>query len=66
MNIIASAMGLKGTGLGCFVESSTASYFGLENSNFQILYHFTVGVPTNDLCYLPYSFENNILEDPKD
>lgn len=39
----AEAMGLRGTGIGCYFDDAFHELLGLHDNNFQSLYHFTVG-----------------------
>jgi nitrogenase-associated protein len=39
----AETLGLRGTGIGCFLDDAFHELLGLRNRNFQSLYHFTVG-----------------------
>jgi hypothetical protein len=36
-------LGLRGTGIGCFLDDAFHELLGLRSRNFQTLYHFTVG-----------------------
>lgn len=44
----AEALGLQGTGIGCFFDDPVHDFLGLESDCFQILYHFTVGGSIKD------------------
>jgi SagB-type dehydrogenase family enzyme len=44
----AEAAGLRGTGIGCYFDDGLHSLLGLTSSEFQALYHFTVGHPLTD------------------
>ncbi len=44
----AEAAGLRGTGIGCFFDDPVHQLLGLENDQYQSLYHFTVGHPVED------------------
>ncbi len=44
----AEANGLRGTGIGCFLDDSVHRIVGLQDDTFQSLYHFTVGGPIED------------------
>jgi SagB-type dehydrogenase family enzyme len=45
----AEALGLRGTGMGCFHDDPAAGeVFGLEGDAIQDLYHFTLGEPKDD------------------
>ncbi len=47
----ATAAGLAGTGIGCFFDGDVLATLGLtaDDPAWQVLYHFTVGAPLNDL-----------------
>lgn len=51
----AEAAGVRGTGIGCYFDDLFHQVLGLENDQFQSLYHFTVGGPVEDgrLATLP-------------
>ena len=55
----AEALGLRGTGIGCFFDDPVHQVFGFKDLAFQSLYHFTVGGPVDDprLTTLPPGFE---------
>ncbi|MGB8221574.1 MAG: SagB/ThcOx family dehydrogenase [Polyangiales bacterium] len=44
----AEAIGIRGTGIGCFFDDLTHRVFGLEGDRYQVLYHFTMGGPVDD------------------
>lgn len=44
----AEAAGVRGTGIGCFFDDPVHELLGLEGTEFQSLYHFTVGGPLVD------------------
>jgi SagB-type dehydrogenase family enzyme len=44
----AEAAAMRGTGLGCFFDDLMHQALGLENHDWQSLYHFTVGGPVED------------------
>jgi SagB-type dehydrogenase family enzyme len=44
----AEALGLRGTGIGCYFDDSFHELLGLSGTAFQSLYHFTVGFPLVD------------------
>jgi SagB-type dehydrogenase family enzyme len=44
----AETAGLRGTGIGCFFDDSLHEVLGLTTTEFQALYHFTVGRPLTD------------------
>jgi nitrogenase-associated protein len=44
----AETLGLRGTGIGCFLDDAFHELLGLEGKQFQSLYHFTVGRALTD------------------
>lgn len=44
----AEAVGLRGTGIGCFFDDEVHSLLGIQDTSWQSLYHFTVGGPKED------------------
>jgi len=44
----AEAIGLQGTGIGCFFDDDMHDLLGLQDQSWQSLYHFTVGGPVED------------------
>jgi len=55
----AEAIGMRGTGIGCFFDDPMHSVLGLKTTEYQSLYHFTVGAPVEDprlRSLPPYSF----------
>ena len=44
----AEALGLRGTGIGCYFDDALHSLLGVTDRHFQALYHFTVGHPLTD------------------
>lgn len=44
----AEAAGIRATGIGCFFDDPFHQVFGLLDTRFQSLYHFTVGGPIDD------------------
>jgi SagB-type dehydrogenase family enzyme len=44
----AEAAGIRATGIGCFFDDPVHQVFGLADTRFQSLYHFTVGGPVDD------------------
>ena len=44
----AEAVGLRATGIGCFFDDPVHEVFGLRDTTFQSLYHFTLGGPVED------------------
>ena len=41
--------GARATGIGCFYDDPVHDVLGLKDHRFQSLYHFTVGVPVDDM-----------------
>ncbi|MBL8453007.1 MAG: SagB/ThcOx family dehydrogenase [Zoogloea sp.] len=44
----AEAMGLRGTGIGCFFDDPVREAAAITTPDFQSLYHFTIGMPVDD------------------
>jgi len=44
----AEAAGLRGTGIGCYFDDAVHEMLGVGTTQFQALYHFTVGRPLTD------------------
>jgi SagB-type dehydrogenase family enzyme len=44
----AEAAGIRGTGIGCFFDDSMHELLGLQGTELQSLYHFTIGGPLSD------------------
>ena len=44
----AEAEGLRGTGIGCYFDDALHEVLGITTTQFQALYHFTVGRPLTD------------------
>jgi SagB-type dehydrogenase family enzyme len=44
----AEAAGLRGTGIGCYFDDEVHKLLGLEDDQWQSLYHFTIGGPVSD------------------
>ncbi len=44
----AEALGIRGTGIGCFFDSPAEQVFGLESGRFRSLYHFSAGGAVED------------------
>ena len=44
----AETLGLRGTGIGCFLDDAFHELLGLRDRQFQSLYHFTVGRALTD------------------
>jgi len=54
----AEAIGIRGTGIGCYFDDAFHELLGLSGRAFQSLYHFTVGFPLTDsriLTLPPYA-----------
>ncbi len=45
----AEAIGLRGTGIGCFFDDPVHELLGIQDSTMQSLYHFTIGTPVTDM-----------------
>jgi SagB-type dehydrogenase family enzyme len=46
--LAAEALGLRGTGIGCYLDDVLHELLGLDDMSQQSLYHFTVGKPLDD------------------
>jgi SagB-type dehydrogenase family enzyme len=57
----AEAIGMRGTGIGCFFDDAVHEVLGITGSRFQSIYHFTVGKALEDkrLQTLPAYFHLN-------
>ncbi len=44
----AEAMAIQGTGIGCFFDDPVHQFLGLQDMNYQTLYHFTLGGGIHD------------------
>ena len=44
----AEALGLSGTGIGCYFDDPVHALIGIEDSDYQSLYHFTIGQAIED------------------
>ena len=44
----AEAVGLRGTGIGCFFDDGVHDMLALQEQVLQSLYHFTLGAPLTD------------------
>ena len=44
----AEAHGLRGTGIGCFLDDMMHRLLGISDDSYQSLYHFTIGGPIED------------------
>jgi SagB-type dehydrogenase family enzyme len=57
----AEAIGLQGTGIGCFFDDPVHEMLGITDTQFQSVYHFTVGGALNDSrlrTIMPYEHLN--------
>lgn len=44
----AEASGIRGTGIGCYLDDSMHEILGIKNRKYQDIYHFTAGGPVED------------------
>ncbi len=44
----AEALGIRGTGIGCFFDQPAEEVFGLDSGRYRSLYHFSAGGPVED------------------
>jgi hypothetical protein len=44
----AEAAGWRGTGIGCFFDDADHELLGLKDDQFQVIYHFAVGMALDD------------------
>ena len=63
----AEAAGIRGTGIGCFFDDSMHELLGIQDTEFQSLYHFTIGRPLVDsrLQTFPGYWHLNPERDPR-
>ncbi|MCG8023529.1 MAG: SagB/ThcOx family dehydrogenase [Candidatus Thiodiazotropha endolucinida] len=63
----AEAIGLRGTGIGCFFDDGVHEMLGIQDRSLQSIYHFTVGTPLNDprLATLPPYQDKRVLSVPR-
>jgi len=63
----AETLGLRGTGIGCFLDDAFHELLGLQGKRFQSLYHFTVGRALTDtrITTLP-PYPDRIADDMED
>jgi SagB-type dehydrogenase family enzyme len=47
--LAAEAAGVRGTGIGCYLDDVLHRALGLTGNDWQSLYHFTIGTPVEDL-----------------
>lgn len=45
----AETVAMRGTGIGCFFDDGVHEFLGIQTDAYQSLYHFTVGLPLEDL-----------------
>lgn len=46
--LTAESHGFRGTGIGCYFDDTVHDFLGIESSEFQSFYHFTIGKPLTD------------------
>lgn len=46
--LVAEAIGVRGTGIGCYFDNAAHEVFGIKDMAWQSLYHFTIGKPLED------------------
>ncbi|MEN8218782.1 MAG: SagB/ThcOx family dehydrogenase [Pseudomonadota bacterium] len=44
----AEALGVRGTGVGCYFDDAVHNMLGLTGTRYQSMYHFTIGTPLHD------------------
>jgi hypothetical protein len=44
----AEAAGWRGTGIGCFFDDADHEVFGFKDEQFQVIYHYAVGMALED------------------
>ena len=65
----AEAEGLRGTGIGCYFDDAVHELLGLRDPAWQVVYHFTVGLPLTDArlqTQAPYDDQRMALDTPFD
>ncbi len=60
-NNTAFAFGAAATGLGCFIDDLPLERFGLQDSHFRAVYHFTVGHAAHDFRFPPFAYEDEVF-----
>jgi hypothetical protein len=56
-------MGLMTTGLGCFLDDAVLSYFGLEKTDYQTMYHLTTGSSSEeDGRFISYNYNEHMYD----
>ncbi len=48
LGLEAEAAGWRGTGIGCFFDDSVHEVLGLQDTQYQVVYHFAIGMPIDD------------------
>jgi len=48
LTLEAEAAGWRGTGIGCFFDDAVHEVLGLEDTRYQVVYHFALGIPVDD------------------
>jgi SagB-type dehydrogenase family enzyme len=48
LTLEAEAAGWRGTGIGCFFDDADHEVLGLKNDQFQVLYHYAIGMALDD------------------
>jgi len=48
LTLEAEAAGWRGTGIGCFFDDAVHEVLGLNDSRYQVVYHFAIGIPVDD------------------
>ncbi|MDO9226513.1 MAG: nitroreductase family protein [Pseudomonadota bacterium] len=48
LGLEAEAAGWRGTGIGCFFDDAVHEVLGLGDTQYQVVYHFAVGIPIDD------------------
>ncbi len=48
LTLEAEAAGWRGTGIGCFFDDAVHEVLGLQDTRYQVVYHFAIGMPIDD------------------
>ncbi len=48
ITLVAEATGWRGTGIGCFFDDADHELLGLKDDQFQVIYHYAVGMALDD------------------
>jgi SagB-type dehydrogenase family enzyme len=48
LTLEAEAAGWRGTGIGCFFDDAVHEVLGLNDTRYQVVYHFAIGIPVDD------------------